>query len=242
MTRRMGLDCLLGKKSCLNASSDGRVVYKGNWKNDQPHGEGLYRFRNGDIYAGMHDDGDYHGTGRFIGIDGTEYQGEWVKGKREGKAVYYSKQTGVATVGIWEADKFVKYISHKVVSPNLPGQNPEPLKEGFDWNSYRGVVPHTHSHGSHEHDGCGDCGHDHGAKPPHQVQSTLDIQDRSPHANEPLPSRQSNMDEEKPAQSHSDCSHHNAHHHHHHHEKGHHHHHEHTGNCTHDRGTHQHHH
>ena len=166
-----------------------------------------------------------------------------MKGKREGKAVYYSKQTGVATVGIWEADRFVKYISHKVVSPNLPGHNPEPLKEGFDWNSYRGVVPHTHDHGSHEHDDCGDCGHDHGLKPTQQVPSTLDTQGGSPQLMEPLASRQSNMDEEKPTQSHSDCSHHHPGHHHHHahhdHQVHEHHHHEHTSACTHDHSAHK---
>src|SRR3990167_444268 len=162
MTRRTEKDCSLGKCS-VNLSSDGRIVYKGNWRNDQPHGEGVYRFRNGDIYAGLHDDGDYHGTGRFVGIDGTEYQGEWVKGKRHGKAVFYSKKTGIATVGLWESDKFVKYISHKVVSETLPGQKAEPLQEGFDWNAYRGIVPHTHGDADpkkHSQD-CNDCEHHH---------------------------------------------------------------------------------
>lgn len=126
----------------------------------------------------MHDDGDYHGTGRFVGIDGTEYQGEWNKGKRHGKAVFYTKKTGIATVGLWESDKFIKYISHKVVSEKAPGEVAEPLAEGFDWNAYRGIVPHSHDHADPVDHGnkCAGCDHDHHKGPISQTKAANDHQ------------------------------------------------------------------
>ena len=50
----------------------------GNFKNDLPHGQGTYQYKNGDLYVG-----------------------EWAEGKRNGKGSY------AHSVGDWETDLYV---------------------------------------------------------------------------------------------------------------------------------------
>ena len=129
------------------------------------------------MYHGMHDDGDYHGEGKFVTWDGTVYQGEWERGKRSGQANFFEPKSGVLTVGIWKDDVFVKYIAHKIITkgngegPGIGSQ--EALCEGFSWSSRQGGnSPHiddrsngdSHAHHHHHHgDGCNHAKeHDHG--------------------------------------------------------------------------------
>ena len=109
-------------------------MYKGYWKDDQPHGEGEYSYRNGDMYQGMHDDGDFHGTGKFISHDGTVYYGQWKRGRRDGKGQYYDTKAGTMTEGEWREDVFEKYEKHHSLIEGCAG---EPLKEGFSWKQGR---------------------------------------------------------------------------------------------------------
>lgn len=139
-----------------------------------PHGEGVYFYRNGDVYYGMHDDGDYHGLGKFVCHRGTIYHGEWVKGSRTGKASFYDPVTQVITQGIWKDDTFVKYVNHKkaslatnesgeahmkVSSMDKEGDQSQHLEEGFNWSTFTGIKKHVcgidHKHGescNHDHD------------------------------------------------------------------------------------------
>ncbi len=146
----------------LLSSSDGNIVYKGYWKEDQPHGEGIYYFKNGDIYHGNHDDGDYHGVGKFFTKDGSTYSGEWRQGKRSGDAEYFDANTGVVTVGQWQDNIFVKYESHRTIASARSGHEPTPLKEGYEWTAQRSgeeVSENSHSHHHHDDDCCNH--HDH---------------------------------------------------------------------------------
>lgn len=120
------------------------MVYKGHWKNDQPHGEGVYFFKNGDVYQGNHDDGDYHGVGKFISHCGTVYHGEWSRGRRSGKANYFDMGSGIITRGVWKDDVFIEYLEHKIASEPKNGIEPKPLQVGFDWTKYSGIIPHVH--------------------------------------------------------------------------------------------------
>lgn len=137
--------------------SESQLVYKGYWKDDQPHGEGIYYFRNGDSYHGMHDDGDYHGEGKFMCHDGSIYHGEWKRGKRCGKGSFFDPETGVLTVGVWKDDVFEEYLAHKAVgTPEDPHAVQSPLPVGFCWYSRQGTVrPHNHNH--EEECSHGDC-------------------------------------------------------------------------------------
>lgn len=152
----------------LISSPQGNIVYKGYWRDDQPHGEGIYKFRNGDTYHGNHDDGDYQGMGKFMCHDGSIYQGEWDKGKRSGKANFFDPRTGVATLGIWKEDKFEKYIDHKCIAQPGQGYNSLPLEEGFDWNVRKRELErrvhneeHDDDHSPHDHHHHDNCNHYH---------------------------------------------------------------------------------
>ena len=119
-------------QNCFLYRNDGSLVYKGFWKDDQPHGEGVYRFKNGDAYHGDHDDGDYHGVGKFVSKCGTVYHGQWNRGKRSGLANFYDVKTGVITRGRWNSDIMTEYIEHKAASEPQEGTEPIPLRIGFD--------------------------------------------------------------------------------------------------------------
>ena len=138
------------------SSVEGKLVYKGYWINDQPHGEGIYYFKNGDVYHGDHDNGDYHGKGKFITIDGMVYTGEWNRGRRTGIANFFDIRTGVITRGLWKDDIFIEYRDHKSVAQHMQDFSEEPLQIGFDWTEHTGIKPHIHSH-----DDCNDGSHDH---------------------------------------------------------------------------------
>lgn len=60
-------------------------IYKGEWENDQPSGEGLLLYENEDMYKGHFKDGLPDGEGLLMTHDRTRYQGEWKEGKRHGR-------------------------------------------------------------------------------------------------------------------------------------------------------------
>ena len=62
--------------------------YDGQWKNDNPHGHGVYTWSNGKKYDGEWKDGIRHGHGVWTGVDGRKYDGEWKDGKKHGHGVY----------------------------------------------------------------------------------------------------------------------------------------------------------
>ena len=101
----------------------------------------------------MHDDGDYHGEGKFMCHDGSIYLGDWRRGKRSGKASFFEPLTGVLTVGLWKDDVFQQYLAHKTIAkPEDPDAPQVPLEVGFCWFSRQGVEkPHSHSHGERDH-------------------------------------------------------------------------------------------
>ena len=89
-------DCKKGKANG-NGKAEGTDQYLGEFKDGMPHGKGIYRWKNGDFY-----------------------DGEWVKGKREGDGGMAYKRTGKAdsvVTGFWKKDTYVgkyekPYIIH----------------------------------------------------------------------------------------------------------------------------------
>jgi len=59
-------------------------IYEGEWKDDNMHGKGIYKFHGGKIYSGEWYCGDMHGQGIMKYNDGF-YEGEFIHDKREGK-------------------------------------------------------------------------------------------------------------------------------------------------------------
>ena len=60
-------------------------IYEGDWVNNQMHGKGIYKFRNGDIYEGDRVNGKKHGYGTYKYKNGDYYEGEWMNDKMHGK-------------------------------------------------------------------------------------------------------------------------------------------------------------
>lgn len=60
-------------------------TYKGEMRLGKPHGHGVYRFADGDIYEGSWHNGKRHGHGKQWFADGNSYIGEWKDDQRIGK-------------------------------------------------------------------------------------------------------------------------------------------------------------
>jgi len=64
--------------------SDGSKYY-GEWKNGKSNGNGTRTWRDGRKYSGKFKNDEPHGLGTIIYSDGAKYVGEWENGKRHGK-------------------------------------------------------------------------------------------------------------------------------------------------------------
>ena len=67
----------------VSISLDG--VYKGEWKNDQPDGQGTFWNNEGNIYDGKWVNGQMDGFGKFVQVDGSVYNGQWVDHLKHGE-------------------------------------------------------------------------------------------------------------------------------------------------------------
>jgi len=63
-------------------------VYEGEFKGGRRHGQGVYTWSSGDLYTGPWSRNRRHGHGVFVWSDGRLYDGEYVMGKREGKGTF----------------------------------------------------------------------------------------------------------------------------------------------------------
>ena len=57
-------------------------LYVGEWKNDMPHGYGVYLKIDGGKYEGEWKEGQWHGKGTYTQPDGKKYIGEFRNGER----------------------------------------------------------------------------------------------------------------------------------------------------------------
>ncbi len=60
--------------------------YVGEWKDDMPHGHGVYTKLDGSKYKGEWKEGQWHGQGIYTWPDGKQYKGEF----RNGEMVDYN--------------------------------------------------------------------------------------------------------------------------------------------------------
>ncbi|KAL7697508.1 MORN repeat/PH domain containing protein [Lotmaria passim] len=67
------------------------VSYEGEWRDGVPQGRGVMRWENGDVYEGLFERGQPHGSGNsdnvntFTFADGRVYTGDFESGRRDGK-------------------------------------------------------------------------------------------------------------------------------------------------------------
>ena len=76
-------------------------TYYGAWENGLRHGEGSYKWTNGDVYSGDWKDDKRHGQGQYIWKDGSKYMGNYSHGVRSGYGLYYYKN-GSIYEGTWQ--------------------------------------------------------------------------------------------------------------------------------------------
>eukprot|EP00434_Breviolum_minutum_P011723 symbB.v1.2.010343.t1/scaffold675.1/size173442/1 len=68
--------------------------YEGQWEEDQPDGEGSYKWSDGSSYEGNMEEGKMHGQGRFVWPDGSSYEGSWFQGALHGQGRFDSRFDG----------------------------------------------------------------------------------------------------------------------------------------------------
>ena len=62
--------------------------YDGEWADDEMNGEGVMRYKNGNIYTGVLRRSVKHGTGKMTWASGDVYEGEWQEGLLHGRGVF----------------------------------------------------------------------------------------------------------------------------------------------------------
>jgi len=68
--------------------------YEGQWEEDQPDGEGSYKWSDGSSYEGQMEEGKMHGQGRYVWPDGSSYEGSWFQGALHGQGRFDSRFDG----------------------------------------------------------------------------------------------------------------------------------------------------
>ena len=74
--------------------------YDGEWCEDNIHGYGVYKYKNGDVYDGYWDNNLYNGQGTYTFANGAKYVGEWANNRMHG-IVTYTEESGVEWSGIF---------------------------------------------------------------------------------------------------------------------------------------------
>ena len=75
-------------------TSEGDLIYEGEWKDGKKHGKGK-KFYDGDlIYEGEWNEGCYHGKGKEFSDGDLIYEGEWKYSEEHGKGIKYFKVVG----------------------------------------------------------------------------------------------------------------------------------------------------
>jgi hypothetical protein len=70
-------------------------VYSGEYENDKRHGQGIFKYTNGDSYQGVFKHGDMH-RGTFTWSNGDTYEGEFKDNAPNGEGI--SRRAGVPNV------------------------------------------------------------------------------------------------------------------------------------------------
>jgi hypothetical protein len=83
-------------------------VYDGEWRDDQPNGQGTLTYLNGQKYVGQWKDDQRCGRGTETYGDGSRYEGEFMHDLYNGYGIR-AQQGGKITVGVWRLGKIVSF-------------------------------------------------------------------------------------------------------------------------------------
>ncbi len=81
------------QKGVLMDHSSGQTVYKGEWHDDLPHGVGVYRYSNNDLYEGSMVRGKREGYGKMVFSNGDKYIGHFSNDFMHGDGTLVTKYT-----------------------------------------------------------------------------------------------------------------------------------------------------
>ena len=82
-------------------TTDG-VIYEGEIRDKQMHGNGEYLYQDGSRYVGYFTNGRFSGYGVMTWPSGKRYEGEWKNGRFDGSGVYLIPSEGVRYDGEWK--------------------------------------------------------------------------------------------------------------------------------------------
>lgn len=88
--------------------SDGKLKYKGSYKDDVRAGSGIYYYQNGDKYAGQFVNNTPNGRGTYYFSDGDRFIGYFRNGRRHGPGILYNADGTEEERGLYENDEKVR--------------------------------------------------------------------------------------------------------------------------------------
>ena len=94
-----------GKAIMITKDTIGYSVYKGRMEFGTPHGEGTYKYSNGDNHSGSFYRGLLHGHGIYTYAYGDSYEGNYEYGKLDDKRAIVKYQNGSKYVGGFTRDQ-----------------------------------------------------------------------------------------------------------------------------------------
>jgi hypothetical protein len=83
-------------------------VYRGEWENNQRHGNGTFEWNDGMRYEGEFVNDKREGQGTYFWPSGERYEGEWRNSKRNGYGTLYDPDGNIQFEGNWVDDKPVR--------------------------------------------------------------------------------------------------------------------------------------
>ena len=79
-------------------------VYEGQYENDDMHGQGTLRYSDGDVYEGLWENDKKHGQGTYRFASGNVYEGQWKSDQMHGQGTF-RYASGDVYEGQWKNDE-----------------------------------------------------------------------------------------------------------------------------------------
>ncbi len=125
-----------GAKGTLDSKTSSLILnngeqYTGELKGFLPHGEGVFKTADGNVYDGTFLNGECTGKAHVTYNTNDVYDGDMVKGKREGRGTYTSESGSVYTGGFTNNNKNGKGYSVSADGSVYIGEYKNSIKDGF---------------------------------------------------------------------------------------------------------------
>ena len=123
--------------------ADGSKVECG-FNNEYPEGRGVKTFPDGSIYKGYLRQGLFHGQGRYKQpLDGSEYNGNWVRNEMRGQGVKKLKFGAIEIAGNFGAGQEVFGKGLKKWRKAVKGDKGSRAAKQYEYYIYRGQLENS---------------------------------------------------------------------------------------------------